>query len=92
MTAIFLVLSIEGKNRFDVNCGKMKGRIDLDMLSRSSNLMLFLLVGLDQRSFVCCLHGPVTVYCRLGNFRVTFISRFFYFRIIHDFLNLRATG
>ena len=35
MTAIFLAASIEGKNRFDVNCCKMKGRIDLDMLSEA---------------------------------------------------------
>ena len=29
-------------------------------------------------------------YCRFGNFRVTFISRIFHFRIIHNFLNSRA--
>ena len=29
-------------------------------------------------------------YCKFGNFRVTIISRIFYFRIISEFLNLRA--
>ena len=29
-----------------------------------------------------------TEYCKFGNFRVTFISRIFYFRIISEFLNL----
>ena len=29
-------------------------------------------------------------YCAFGNFRVTFISRFFHFRIIREFLNSRA--
>ena len=30
-------------------------------------------------------------YCGFGNFRVTFISRFFHFRIIREFLNSRAS-
>ena len=30
-------------------------------------------------------------YCKFGNFRVTFISRFFYFRIISEFLNSRVS-
>ena len=33
------------------------------------------------------IHG----YCRFGNFRVTFISRIFDFRIIREFLNSRAS-
>ena len=31
------------------------------------------------------------MYCGFGNFRVTFISRFFHFRIIREFLNSRAS-
>ena len=31
------------------------------------------------------------VYCGFGNFRLTFISRFFHFRIICEFLNSRAS-
>ena len=31
-----------------------------------------------------------TAYCGFGNFRVTFISRFFQFRIIREFFNSRA--
>ena len=30
-------------------------------------------------------------YCGFGNFRVTFILRFFHFRIIREFLNSRAS-
>ena len=30
-------------------------------------------------------------YCKFGNFRVTFISRIFYLRIISEFLNLRVS-
>ena len=30
-------------------------------------------------------------YCKLGNFRVTFISRIFYFRIFSEFLNSRTS-
>ena len=30
-------------------------------------------------------------YCKFGNFRVTFISRFFYIRIISEFLNSRVS-
>ena len=30
-------------------------------------------------------------YCGFGNFRVTFISRFFHFQIIREFLNSRAS-
>ena len=30
-------------------------------------------------------------YCKFGNFRVTFISRIFYFRIISEFLNSRVS-
>ena len=30
-------------------------------------------------------------YCRFGNFRVIFISRTFYFRIIGEVLNLRTS-
>ena len=37
----------------------------------------------------CCLVGKD--YCKFGNFRVTFISRFFYFRIISEFLNSRVS-
>ena len=33
----------------------------------------------------------VKAYCGFGNFRVTFISRFFHFRIIREFLNSRAS-
>ena len=31
--------------------------------------------------------NPTKRYCRFGNFRVTFISRFFDFRIIREVLN-----
>ena len=31
------------------------------------------------------------IYCGLGNFCVTFISRFFHFRIIREFLNSQAS-
>ena len=31
------------------------------------------------------------MYCRFGNFRVTFISRIFDFRIIREVLNSRAS-
>ena len=41
------------------------------------------LVGEDNRS--------IFNYCRFGNFRVTFISRFFDFRIIREVLNSRAS-
>ena len=37
----------------------------------------------------CSRHGAS--YCGFGNFRVTFISRFFHFRIIREFLNSRAS-
>ena len=30
------------------------------------------------------------MYCKFGNFRVTFISRIFYFRIIGEVLNSRT--
>ena len=30
-------------------------------------------------------------YCKFGNFRVTFISRIFYLRIISEFLNSRVS-
>ena len=33
----------------------------------------------------------MAIYCGIGNFRVTFISRFFQFRIIREFLNSRAS-
>ena len=33
----------------------------------------------------------VSKYCRFGIFRVIFISRMFYFRIIHEFLNSRVS-
>ena len=42
-----------------------------------------------------CNEYPLTphfyIYCRFGNFRVTFISRIFDFRIISEFLNSRAS-
>ena len=34
---------------------------------------------------------PSFTYCGFGNFRMTFISRFFHFRIIREFLNSRAS-
>ena len=38
-------------------------------------------------------HGQLlpSIYCKFGNFRVTFISRIFDFRIISEFLNSRAS-
>ena len=36
-------------------------------------------------------HYVFSRYCKFGNFRVTFISRIFYFRIISDFLNSRVS-
>ena len=35
--------------------------------------------------------GPTNVYCKFGNFLVTFISRIFYFQIISEFLNSRVS-
>ena len=44
------------------------------------------------KSFKSCLESLKTSnYFGFGNFRVTFISRFFHFRIIIEFLNLRAS-
>ena len=34
---------------------------------------------------------PKSEYCKFGNFRVTFISRIFYLRIISEFLNSRVS-
>ena len=55
---------------------------------------------LTQQNFIHYLYpytanivspGNVSAYCRFGNFRVTFILRFFDFRIIREVLNLRAS-
>ena len=35
--------------------------------------------------------NDIAYYCKFGNFRVTFISRIFYFRIISEFLNSRVS-
>ena len=35
--------------------------------------------------------GMTLTYCKFGNFRVTFISRIFYFQIISEFLNSRVS-
>ena len=42
-------------------------------------------------SLYCESVGSMGNYCGFGNFRVTFISRFFLFRIIRKFLNSRAS-
>ena len=44
---------------------------------------MFVYEGNEPRSHV--------IYCGFGNFRVTFISRFFHFRIVREFLNSRAS-
>ena len=36
-------------------------------------------------------HQAYIGYCKFGNFRVTFISRIFYLRIISEFLNSRVS-
>ena len=45
----------------------------------------------EQALKVCnAFYFDKSYYCRFGNFRLTFISRIFHFRIIDDFLNLRV--
>ena len=38
--------------------------------------------------FVC---NAIKIYCKFGNFRVTFISRIFHFRIISEVLNSQGS-
>ena len=45
----------------------------------------FALVGLNN------IYLYIYTYCKFGNFRVTFISRIFYLRIISEFLNSRVS-
>ena len=44
----------------------------------------------NKQSYKDEMASHIEAYCGFGNFRVTFISRFFHFRIIREFLNLRA--
>ena len=52
--------------------------------SSTVNVIVFLPLGFLNFFFF-------NKYCKFGNFRVTFISRIFDFRIISEFLNSRAS-
>ena len=41
--------------------------------------------------YLCIVLCEQINYCKSGNFRVTFVSRIFYFRIISEFLNSRVS-
>ena len=47
--------------------------------------------GRLSRNLVCSIGDSSPSYCGFGNFRVTFVSQFFHFRIICEFLNSRAS-
>ena len=63
--------------------GKLTGNRQMDR-------RLMLMGTFSPWGVVCPCPGAIYMYCKFGNFRVTFISRIFYFRIIGEVLNSRT--
>ena len=62
---------------------------ELWLMVLNQTWLLLYLVSFRALFFVTCC--SLCIYCKFGNFRVTFISQIFYFRIDGEFLNSRVS-